>query len=144
MHNKYIMKSTNKMIFLILIFNSLINLISTREIKNLPEITFSDKAETELSGTGIFKIVANYKTDVSQKYLYIYPKNFDSDMYLNKAIFKIYFKEQTNEEADANYLDSDYSTLDFNSGLFIAVIIFIFFFLTFYYFFFFFRCLYFC
>ena len=109
------------MLFLILIFNSLIILISSSEIKNLPEITFSDDAESELSGTGIFKVVANYKTDVSQKYLYIYPKNFDSDMYLNKAIFKIYFKEHSNEGTEANYLDSDYSTLDLNSGLFIEI-----------------------
>ena len=115
------MKLTKKMIFLIWIFNSLIILISNSEIQNLPEITFGDKAETELSGTGIFKIVANYKTDVSQKYLYIYPKNYDLEMYINKAIFKIYFKEQSNEGADANYLDSDYSTLDFNSGLFIDI-----------------------
>ena len=114
------MEFTQKMIFLILIFNSLIILISS-EIQNLPEITFGDKAETELSGTGIFKVVANYKTDVSQKYLYIYPKNYETEMYLNKAIFKIYFKEQTNEGTEANYLDSDYSTLDFNSGLFIEI-----------------------
>ena len=109
------------MIFLILIFNSLIILISSSEIHNLPEITFSDNAESELKGTGIFKVVANYKTDVSQKYLYIYPKNYDADMYLNKAIFKIFFKEQSNEGTDANYLDSDYSTLDLNSGLFIEI-----------------------
>ena len=115
------MKFTKKMIFLILIFNSLFILISNSEIQNLPEITFGDNAETELSGTGIFKVVANYKTDVPQKYLYIYPKNYGLDMYINKAIFKIYFKEQTNEGIDANYLDSDYSTLDFNSGLFIDI-----------------------
>ena len=109
------------MIFLIFIFNSLIIIISSSDIQNLSEITFGDKAERELSGTGIFKVVANYKTDVSQKYLYIYPKNYDTEMYLNKAIFKIYFKEQTNEGTEANYLDSDYSTLDFNSGLFIDI-----------------------
>ena len=111
----------NKNMIFILLFNYLIVLIASFQYKELKSVTFGDNAESDLEGTGIFKVVANYKTDVSQKYLYIYPLNYERDMFINKAIFKIYFKELSNEETDVNYLDSDYSTLDFNSGLFIEI-----------------------
>ena len=104
-----------------LLFNYLIVLISSSDYKELDPITFGENAQSELKGTGIFKVVASYKTDVSQKYLYIYPQNYERDMYLNKAIFKIYFNEISDKEESANYLECDYSTLDFNSGLFIEI-----------------------
>ena len=105
---------------ILLFYFSIISVLSLK-YNNLDSITFSDTAESELSGTGIFKVVANYKLEESQKYLYIYPKNYEGELYLNKAIFKIYFKQISNEETDVNYLDSDYSTLDFNSGLLIKI-----------------------
>jgi len=111
----------NKNIISILFFNSLLVLIINSEIHELPSITFGDTAQSPLNGEGIFKVLANYNTDVSQKYLYIYPLNYEKELYLNKAIFKIYFKEISNDEPQVNYLDSDYSTLDFNSGLFIEI-----------------------
>ena len=114
------MKYTKNMIFLFLL-SFLIPLISSLEYKQLDPIIFGDEAESELEGEGIYKVVASYKTDVSQKYLYIHSLNYEAEMYLNKAIFKIYFKEISNEDSDINYLNSDYSTLDFNSGLFIDI-----------------------
>ena len=68
-------------------------------------------------------ILATYKRD-SFDYLYIFPRNFPDGMHINKAIFKIYFKQIQNndqiEEISLNYLYSDYSSIDFNSGLYIA------------------------
>ena len=108
-----------KNIFLILFINSLFTF--TLEYKELNPITFGDNAESEIEGTGVFKIVATYKLDEPNNYLYIYPKNYPSEMYINKANIKIYFKQISKEYNDVNYLDSDYSTLDFNSGLFIKI-----------------------
>ena len=115
------MKYTKNMILIFLYFSLIISVLSS-EYTELSEINFGENAESKLKGTGIFKVVANYKTGESQKYLYIYPKNFDSELFINKAIFKIYFKEISEKEnASANYLDADYSTLDFNSGLLIKI-----------------------
>jgi len=115
------MKYTKNMILIFLFFSLIISVLSS-EYTELSEINFGENAESKVKGTGIFKVVANYKTEESQKYLYIYPKNFDSDLFINKAIFKIYFKEISEKEnGSANYLDADYSTLDFNSGLLIRI-----------------------
>ena len=93
------MKYTKNMIFLFLL-SFLIPLISSLEYKQLDPIIFGDEAESELEGEGIYKVVASYKTDVSQKYLYIHSLNYEAEMYLNKAIFKIYFKEISNEDSE--------------------------------------------
>jgi len=114
------MKYTKNMIIILLFFSLIISVLNS-EYTDLKEIDFGDNAESKIKGTGIFKVVANYKTEESQKYLYIYPQNYDSDLFINKAIFKIYFKEISDKETVANYLDSDYSTLDFNSGLLIKI-----------------------
>lgn len=110
----------NKML-LILLFNSLLVFSLKLDYIELPSITFGDTAESELKSKGIFKVEANYKLDDPQKYLYIYSQYYEKEMYLNEANFKIYFKQISNEENDVNYLDSDYSTLDFNSGLLIKI-----------------------
>jgi hypothetical protein len=43
----------------------------------------------------------------------------------NKALIKIYFKQNSNQDSNdnsnINYLNSDYSSIDFNSGLFIPI-----------------------
>lgn len=106
---------------LILLFNSLLVFSLKFDYIELPSITFGDTAESELKSKGIFKVEANYKLDDPQKYLYIYSQYYEKEMYLNEANFKIYFKQISNEENDVNYLDSDYSTLDFNSGLLIKI-----------------------
>lgn len=114
------MKSTKNMIIIFLLFSIIISVLSLKYTE-LKQVTFGDDAESIIKGTGIFKIVADYKKEDLQKYLYIYPLYYDSKLYINKAIFKIYFKEITDKETDVNYLDSDYSTLDFNSGLLIKI-----------------------
>ena len=110
----------NKML-LILLFNSLLVFALKFDYIDLPSITFGDTAESSLKNKGIFKVEATYKLDDPQKYLYIYSQYYEKEMYLNKANFKIYFKQISNEDKDVNYLDSDYSTLDFNSGLLIKI-----------------------
>ena len=115
------MEYAKNMMILILLFYSLFLSVVNFDYNELDEITFSDNAERKIKGTGIFRLVANYKREDKEKYLYIYPKNYDRDLYINNAIFKIYFKEISAENIDVNYLDSDYSTLDFNSGLLIKI-----------------------
>ena len=115
------MKYAKNMMILILLFYSLFLSVVNFDYNELDEITFSDNAERKIKGTGIFRLVANYNREDKEKYLYIYPKNYDKDLYINNAIFKIYFKEISAENIDVNYLDSDYSTLDFNSGLLIKI-----------------------
>ena len=114
------MKDIKNMILILLFFSLIISVLNS-EYTELDEINFGNNAVSKIKGTGIFKVVANYKTEESQKYLYIYPKNYESGLFINKAIYKIYFKEISDKETDANYLDSDYSTLDFNSGLLIKI-----------------------
>ena len=115
------MKTTKNMMILVFLFCSLFLLVINFEYNPLDPITFGNNAESKVKGTGIFKLTANYNRDEKQKYLYIYPKNYDKTLYINKAIYKIYFKEISEEKIDVNYLDSDYSTLDFNSGLLIKI-----------------------
>ena len=115
------MKYTKNMMILILLFYSLFLSVVNFDYNELEEITFGDTTERRVKGTGIFRLVANYNREDKQKYLYIYPKNYDKELYINNAIFKIYFKEISAENIDVNYLDSDYSTLDFNSGMLIKI-----------------------
>ena len=69
-----------------------------------------------------FTIKAKYSRNL-YTYLYIYPRNFIDGMNLNNAIYKIYFKQiqdkDSVEDFSLNYLNSDYSSIDFNSGLYI-------------------------
>jgi len=71
------------------------------------------------------KITAIYDHNIEYNYLYIYPKNKDTGMNINKGNIKIYFKENSSQDPNinlnVNYLNSDYSTIDFNSGLFIEI-----------------------
>ena len=62
-----------------------------------------------------FYIIANYDLPCKFRYLYIYTDNQNN----NKPIVKIYFKQNTEKNSKIDYLNSDYSTIDFNSGLFI-------------------------
>ena len=92
----------------------------------IPEIEFNEEIRSlELYDSKEFIYLAKYKRNSGKKYLYIYPKNYVDEMYMNKAIIKIYFKEIPNKdsfkESSLNYLYSDYSSIDFNSGLFIKL-----------------------
>ena len=90
------------------------------------EIEFKNDAQIlDLRGKKQFTYIAKYNLKSEKKYLYIYPFNFDDALNLNKAIIKIYFKQIPNKESaegiNLNYLNSDYSSIDFNSGLFIKL-----------------------
>ena len=114
------MKSSSNIIFNLIIF-SLLFLI-TLQIS----VTFKkDVQKIEIKNTKKYSFTANYELGKDYKYLYINPKNKEESLYKNKAIIRTYFKQissvNSNEETEINYLNSDYSTLDFNSGLFIEI-----------------------
>ena len=107
--------------FILLIISSFSLFIS------LPtEIQFKDDTQSLfLNDNNKFSYIANYALNSNKKYLYIYPKNYVDGMNMNQAIIKIYFKQIQNKESaeglNLNYLNSDYSSIDFNSGLFIKL-----------------------
>ena len=70
-----------------------------------------------------FTFIAKYNRNSGYKYLYIYPKNNPDKMNSNKAMIKIFFKQISDPLSDLyiDYLNSDYSSIDFNSGLFIKL-----------------------
>ncbi len=109
--------------------NILILIIFTLFILTSGEIISFDFGENELSQdlqkSKEFSFFANYNRNSGFKYLYIYTRNYDDKMNSNKAIVKIFFKQVSDKESSKdlilNYLNSDYSSLDFNSGLFIRL-----------------------
>ena len=92
----------------------------------LPSINFSQNEQSlRLENNNNFIYLCNFKRNSGYNYLYIYPQNFRESAHFNKAIFKIYFKEIENadsfQDSSLNYLNSDYSSIDFNAGLFIEL-----------------------
>ena len=90
------------------------------------EIEFKDKVQSEqLKGKTQYTFIANFNRKSGKKYLYIYPSNNIDKINSNKALMKIYFKQIQNKNSDKdislNYLNSDYSSVEFNSGLFIKL-----------------------
>ena len=88
------------------------------------DIEFEDKENFQtLNNQKEFTFFAKYNLKSEKKYLYIYPTNFNDQLNDNKAIIKIYFKEIPNKDSaneyGLNYLNSTYSSIDFNSGLLI-------------------------
>ena len=113
------MKSYYKIFCLIAI--NLFSLSST--IKPLGEINFEKKdidIDSSDSMYEVFQITANF---AGKDYLYIYPTYYQYDDLKNKGVFKIYFKEYSESDLNtvANYLKSDYSTIELNSELFIKI-----------------------
>ena len=110
----------NKFCYIIFLF-FVIDLLSITKEQTL-EFTESVKYQ-DLTEKKEFKFLAKYKRDSSFKYLYIFPRNFEGEIKSNKAIIKIYFKQIPSQDSYQNvnvtYLNSDYSSIDFNSGLFI-------------------------
>jgi hypothetical protein len=62
------MKYTKNLTLIFILFSLIISVLNSGYTE-LNEINFGDNAESEIKGTGIFKVVANYKTEESQKYL---------------------------------------------------------------------------
>ena len=113
------MKYTKHIFLFLIVSCSLYSLIYSQKT-----ITFSkDPKEIELNNIKEFTIKANYSLETTYKYLYIYPKNPDKSSKSNKVNIRIYFKQisDINKNISVNYLNSDYSTIDFNSGLFIKI-----------------------
>ena len=115
------MKATKNKNFILIILISLFYIT----IAQSPAMNFTkDDRSIEVKNSKMF-ITANYDLDSKYEYLYIYPKCRDEGLNLNKANIRIYFKqipsEDSNKDLEINYLNSDYSTIDFNSGLFIRI-----------------------
>ena len=82
-----------------------------------------DLKDQDLSDKKELKFLAKYKRNSGYDYLYLFCRNYEGEIRSNKAIVKIYFKQIPNQDSYQNlnltYLNSDYSSIDFNSGLFI-------------------------
>ena len=117
------MRKNIDLLLLFLLINSLIVFASGQSIT---EIQFtSNEKKLKLEGQKEFSYIANYDIKSNNKYLFIYTTNFEDKMYYNKAIYKIYFKVIPDKDSvpsdKLNYLNSDYSSIEFNSGLFINI-----------------------
>ena len=109
----------NKIFQICLISSFLISLVVN--IKTLGPIEFKLTLETEhLFESSSYKINATFNKDLGT-YLYIYPQNIAGQSYKNKAAFKIYFRKSCDENTNINYLETNYSTFEYNSGLFIKM-----------------------
>ena len=107
--------------FIIIIIYLLLSLVSGLSI-----IEFQLKEKyLNLEESKEFLYGCRYKRNSGYQYLYLYPQNYLNGMNYNNAIFKIYFKAYEDienfKESSLNYLYSDYSSIDFNSGLFIPL-----------------------
>ena len=114
------MKNFRNGIIIILISYLFSYTIEETIIKFSNELLFQD-----LLNNKEFKFTAQYERSSGYNYLYLFPKNLENNLNSNKAILKIYFKEISEEESSddlsLNYLNSDYSSIDFNVGLFIKL-----------------------
>ena len=116
------MKSYHVLIFCLISIN-LLSLSS--EIRDLGELNFEYK-DIDIDNTKsdslyeVFQITSNFD---GKDYLYIYPTYYEDSDLTNKGVFKIYFKEYSNSVLNTapNFLDSNYSTIELNSGLFIKI-----------------------
>ena len=116
------MKTINNKIFFLIILSNLFYLVLNQSLT----MNFTkDDQKLELKQSKQFLITAYYDLGSKYQYLYLYPKSRDEGLNLNKANIRIYFKQisskENNEDLNINYLNSDYSTIDFNSGLFIKI-----------------------
>ena len=110
----------HQILFLSLIAINFLSL--SLELEPLGELTFgNDNENIVIDGSDIYQITGNF--DTSKKYLYIYPLYVKGKDTINKGVYKIYFKEFSNSDlnTDANYLQSDFSTIEVNSELFIEI-----------------------
>ena len=110
-------------LLIILLINSFFISISGSTIT---EFQFGVKENIlKLEGEKEFSFIGIYDLNSQYKYLYIYSSNLGDKMYSNKANYKIYFKQIQNKDSNPyttlNYLNSDYSSIDFNTGLFIRI-----------------------
>lgn len=100
-------------------FASLIFFSLTNQIFSIikTEISFSTSSQAiyqKIDKEDIYIVKASF-TNI--KYLYIYPLIDINN--INKGVFKIFFKKYLDSDETANSLNSDYYTLEVNSGLYI-------------------------
>ena len=104
------MKYISNILFISTFFISLDIFTSTQY-----SMTFTADDQTlELKDSNEYTIIADYDKLPEYKYLYLNPKN-------NQNLIKIYFKQNSAQSSNINYLNSEYSTIDFNSGIFIKI-----------------------
>ena len=100
---------------------TLFSLIFTKqEFKQAEKITFSKKdALVEIFDANAFQIEASYS--LTEKYLYLCPIKDRDKTTEYRAVAKLYFQEYSDEIDDVTYLNSEYSTLDSHTGIFIKI-----------------------
>ena len=99
---------------IIILFSFLIYFSLSAVIKK--EVSFKETGSgidyIQINTANTYIVKATFDT---KKFLYIYPE-FDPD---NKGVFKIFFKKYSQNDEVANILDSEFYTLEVNSGLLI-------------------------
>ena len=100
---------------------TLFSLIFTKqEFKQAEKITFSKKdALVEIFDANAFQIEASYS--LTEKYLYLCPIKDRDKTTEYRAVAKLYFQEYSDDVDDVTYLNSEYSTLDSHTGIFIKI-----------------------
>ena len=97
-------------LFSFLIYFSISGVIREKDVTFREIDSEIDNIQVNTANTYIVKATFDTK-----KYLYIYPE-FDTS---NKGVFKIFFKKYSQNDEVANILDSEFYTLEVNSGLLI-------------------------
>ena len=97
-------------LFSFLIYFSISGVIREKDVTFREIDSEIDNIQVNTANTYIVKAIFDTK-----KYLYIYPE-FDTS---NKGVFKIFFKKYSQNDEVANILDSEFYTLEVNSGLLI-------------------------
>lgn len=109
-----------KLVYILLVF-SFIN-ITLEDIKQINLINFEEKENRiKIEGYSSYVIPATFNREKSEKYLYIHYQNYVNENDRIKTAFRIFFKKFEESETTVNYLKSDYTTIDYNSGLFIKI-----------------------
>ena len=121
-NNNYIKMKYQELTNCLIIF-CLINVTKLAGIKDLEDITFKEEEDNiRVTGSSSYRIHATFnKKNNLNKYLYMYPENYLDEESRVKTAFKIYFKKFIDSDLNYNYLESNYSTIDYNSGLFINI-----------------------
>ena len=109
-----------KLAYLLLIL-SFIN-ITLGKIHTEKLIEFStDEQRMLIKGYSSYRIPATFTKENPENYLYIHTQNYEDKKDRMNTTFRFYFKKYEESEETINYLKSDYSTIDYNSGLFIKI-----------------------
>ena len=109
-----------KLAYLLLILSFINIALGKIHTENL--INFTEKEQRMLiKEHSSYRIPATFTKENPENYLYIHTQNYEDKKDRMNTTFRFYFKKYEESEETINYLKSDYSTIDYNSGLFIKI-----------------------